>query len=59
MSAAAVARDARGEALGCRPNDVTGTWWGPCPTCGDRKASVGLTGFRCELEAAIGYELPA
>lgn len=39
-------RDRLGAELGFQEAD-TGVWWGPCPACDARKASIATTGFTC------------
>lgn len=33
--------------VGFRQDRTTGTWWGPCPDCGEAKCSVGLLALSC------------
>jgi len=45
-------RDTFGQELGFAQDKDTGTWWGPCPRCGDR-ASVGLSSWTCPRCGAL------
>ena len=56
MSATSEQRDELGQELEYRQDEVTGTWWGRCPTCAGYKACVGLTGFTCPTCGAFGFD---
>ena len=48
-------RDELGQNLGFRQDEQTRVWWGTCPGCADRKASVGSTGFTCPSCGPSGF----
>ena len=48
-------RDELGQELGFLQDETTKVWWGQCPGCGDRKASVGSTGFNCPSCGPSGF----